>query len=96
VLIAAVTEASVDQALTTQAAMVPTQASSDAHLIELWLHGRPDSIRRAYAGDVAAFLAHVGKSLRQVTLGDVQTFVDSRAAWPPRREVGRSASSKAC
>jgi hypothetical protein len=38
--------------------------------VDLWLHGRSLSTQGAYAGDVRAFLAHVGKPpLRAVTHG---------------------------
>lgn len=51
------------------------QASSDAQLIRLWLHGKSRHTQRAYARDVAGLLLVVG-ALRQVTLGDLQDFVD--------------------
>jgi hypothetical protein len=53
----------------------PMQAESDAQLIGLWLHGRSVSTQSAYTGDVQSFLAHVGKPLRAVTLGDLQATV---------------------
>src|SRR5882672_4676451 len=53
------------------------QADSDAHLLALWLHGRPASTQDAYRRDVARFLAFTDKPLRSVTLGDVQAFADS-------------------
>ena len=53
---------------------IPTQATTDAHLMELWLHGRSPATRRAYAADASAFLAHAAKPLRSVTVGDVQAF----------------------
>lgn len=56
---------------------VPSQASSDQHLIELWLHGRAAGTRRAYATDIGNFLAFVVKPLPQVTLGDVQAYADT-------------------
>ena len=40
----------------------------------MWLDGRSPATQRAYSGDAQAFLTHVGKPLRQVTLGDVQGF----------------------
>ena len=53
---------------------LPEQASSDAHLIELWLHGRSAATVRTYDGDAREFLAFAGKPLRAVTVGDVQGF----------------------
>lgn len=58
---------------------VPVQAESDERLVEMWLHGKSPGTRRAYAADAAAFLAHVGKPLRAVTLGDVQGYMDGLA-----------------
>jgi integrase/recombinase XerD len=62
---------------TLPAAPAPPQASSDAHLIEIWLHGRPPHTQRAYAGDVARFCAAARKPLPSVTLADLQGFADS-------------------
>lgn len=61
----------------------PAQATTDAKLIALWLHGRPATTQRAYAREIAAFLAAVGKPLPVVTLGDVQAFADTRAHLAP-------------
>jgi len=47
--------------------------------VDLWLHGRSPGTQRAYAADVLAFRAHVGCTLPQVTLGDLQGFQDSLA-----------------
>ena len=58
------------------------QASSDEHLIELWIHGRSIHTERAYRRDVKSFRAFVGKGLRMVTLGDVQDFTDSLSGAP--------------
>lgn len=54
----------------------PQQADNDAHLVELWLHGRGENTQDAYRRDAARFLDFVDKSLRQVTLGDLQAFAD--------------------
>src|SRR3954470_3904319 len=50
----------------------PEQASSDDHLIELWLHGRSLHTQRAYRADVDRFRAGAGKPLARVTLADLQ------------------------
>ena len=60
-------------------AVIPTQASCDVELVSMWLHGRSVGTARAYAADVRAFLAHVDKPLRLVTVGDVQGFADKLA-----------------
>ena len=61
----------------------PCQARNDAQLIELWLHGRSIHTQRAYAGDISRFLGGAGKSLRVVTLADIQAFADSLGALAP-------------
>jgi integrase/recombinase XerD len=50
------------------------EASSDDHLIELWLHERSRHTQRAYRADVGRFRAGAGKPLRAVTLTDLQAF----------------------
>jgi integrase/recombinase XerD len=64
-------------------ALAPPQAGSDAALLRLWLHGKAARTRRAYQDDLAAFLRHAGKPLRQVTLADVVAFGDSLAHLAP-------------
>jgi integrase/recombinase XerD len=61
----------------------PVQASTDAQLVALWLHGRPATTQRAYAREVRTFLAAVGKPLAAVTLGDLQAFADGRGHLAP-------------
>jgi integrase/recombinase XerD len=60
--------------------MVPQQATSDAQLVALWLHGRSPTTIRAYQADAAAFFAYAGKPLRAVTVADVHGFADSLVA----------------
>src|SRR5947209_2756290 len=55
----------------------PEHASSDDHLIELWLHGRSPHTQRAYRADVVRFHAGARKSLSAVTLADLQDFANS-------------------
>lgn len=57
----------------------PGGALADAETIDLWLTGRPDSTRRAYAADVREFLGRVGKPLAELSPSDV-----IRAASGPR------------
>src|ERR687886_130930 len=74
--------------LGTSAAGVPTswrQASTDAHLVELWLHGRSPHTQRAYRADSDRFLTFVARPLSTVTLGDVQAFADSLTGKPSSR-----------
>src|SRR2546425_4465664 len=59
------------------------QASGDEQLLKLWLHGRSHNTQRAYGSDVSRFRSFVGKSLRAVTLADLQDFADSLSALAP-------------
>jgi Phage integrase, N-terminal SAM-like domain len=59
------------------------QACSDAHLIEIWLHGRSLHTQRAYRADIDRFRAGAGKPLPAVTLSDLQDFADSLDALAP-------------
>jgi len=52
--------------------VIPQQAESDQHLIELWLHGRSKHTERAYRSDSKRLLEAVAKPLSQITLGDLQ------------------------
>jgi integrase/recombinase XerD len=54
-----------------------TAADSDQRLIELWLYGRAKRTQRAYQADIAAFNRFVQKPLRQLTLGELQSYQDS-------------------
>ncbi len=49
----------------------------DADLIEAWLHGRNPRTQTAYRRDVSCFLAHVGKTLSEITLDDVQDYANA-------------------
>jgi len=64
---------------TSPAPVLVEQASTDAQMLALWLHGRSVGTTRAYGSDARAFLAHCGKSLKAVTVGDVQAFGSSLA-----------------
>lgn len=68
------------------------QASTDAQLVALWLHGRSPHTQRAYRSDVKRFLAFVDEPLRQVTLADVQGFADSLLGLAPASR-GRTLSA---
>ena len=62
--------------VTTTVLVIPQQADSDQHLIELWLHGRSRHTQRAYRADAERFLGSVEKPLHGVTLGDIQGFAE--------------------
>ena len=53
------------------------QAHHDLHLIELWLHGRPEHTRRAYRADIDRFRKFCSKPWPAVALADLQAFADS-------------------
>ena len=73
-------------------AAFPRQANYDNELIAMWLHGRPETTRRAYERHVRRFLALTCRPLARVTVGDVQDFADSMAHLAPRsRNQGLSA-----
>ncbi len=48
--------------------------------LQLWLHGRPPTTRRQYARIASGFLDGAAKPLREVTLRDLQLYVDRIAA----------------
>ena len=53
------------------------QASTDAQVVAMWLHGKGANTARAYAREAATFSAFVGGApLPAVTLGDVQAYAD--------------------
>ena len=60
------------------AEMIPAQASSDEQMIAIWINrsGSPRT-RRNYLTWAARFLAFSGKTLSQVTVGDLQAFGQS-------------------
>jgi integrase/recombinase XerD len=80
--------------LTSIAASPLRQSSTDAHLVELWLHGRPPHTQRAYRADVDRFLAFAASPLTTVALGDVQAFSDSLSALAPSSRARTLAAVK--
>lgn len=66
--------------------VIGNQASSDAQLIAMWLHGKSAHSQRAYGADVERFTNFTGKALQQVTLSDLQAFVDSLAEMSPNSQ----------
>lgn len=71
---------------------LPERAVPDVELVRLWLHGRSAETQAAYRGDVRAFLAHAGKPLRAVTLGDLQDYADTLAGLKPASQARKLAS----
>jgi integrase/recombinase XerD len=70
------------------------EASNDDQLIDLWLHGRAAKTQRAYATDIASFLAFVQKPLHRVTLNDLQAYQDSLANLATASQARRLSSVK--
>jgi integrase/recombinase XerD len=65
-------------------APAPTQADSDAHLISLWLAGRPPTTRDTYQRSLRRFRLFVGeRPLREVRLGDLHDYLESLADRAP-------------
>lgn len=65
--------------VTPTALVVPQQAESNQHLIDLWLHGRSRHTQRAYRADAERFLQAVEKPLHRITLGDLQQYAGQLA-----------------
>jgi len=62
-------------------ALATSQATSDADLINLWLHGKSLKTQRAYRADIARFQEYIGNvPLGLVTLRHLQEFADDLAA----------------
>lgn len=68
--------------------------ATDAQLIDLWLHGRPETTRSSYQIAVARFCAFVEKPLRAVTLLDLQRFMDSLTGLSPASRAARLSAVK--
>lgn len=60
--------------------VAPRQADNDAHLVELWLHGRSRHTQRAYRTDAERFLDAIQKPLHRITLGDLQQYAEQLVA----------------
>jgi integrase/recombinase XerD len=56
-----------------------TEVTADAHLIQLWLHGRSPHTQRAYQADIHEFLLFTRKPLRACEVADVIAYADALA-----------------
>src|ERR1035437_4348859 len=55
-------------------------SSRDAQLVHIWLSTKTSrETRRAYAGEIARFLAFAQKPIAQVTLADLQVYAEGLA-----------------
>lgn len=70
----------------------PAQADSDEHLVRLWL-ARSQSVntRRIYERQATRFLAHVGKPLAAVRIGDLQDYIAGLTGSPATGALAASA-----
>lgn len=66
--------------MTPTSLVAPRQADNDAHLVELWLHGRSRHTQRAYRADAERFLDAIQKPLHRITLGDLQQYAEQLVA----------------
>jgi integrase/recombinase XerD len=57
--------------------------SPDDKLIDLWLHGRPDTTIRAYRRDISRLRESCPSPLGEISLGELQAFADSLAGSAP-------------
>ncbi|CAO4149154.1 site-specific integrase [Methylorubrum aminovorans] len=58
---------------------VPAQADDDGHMLRLWLpRSSSPNTRRNYEREARRFLAHVGRPLGAVRMGDLQDYIASR------------------
>lgn len=55
---------------------VPTQAESDVQLIRLWIHNRSRHTIKGYLHDIKRFRKFITKSLKTITLQELQDFAD--------------------
>ena len=51
-----------------------SRVSSDQKLVDMWLHGRPDSTQKEYYYDIQRFLSFVHKPVSGVALEDLQEY----------------------
>lgn len=52
-------------------------ATSDEHLVKLWLLNRPEQTQKGYRRDAAKFLASIGKPLYTATVADVGAWIET-------------------
>lgn len=62
--------------VTDTAAIIPAD-TTDARLVEMWLHGRTENTGQQYRRIIARFFAQVAKPLQTVNLSDLQTWANT-------------------
>lgn len=73
---------------------LPDAATVDAKFIEMWLHRKAEKTITAYSADIARMYAHVGKSLRELTLEDIQDYINTLLSLKPSSQARMIASLK--
>src|SRR5262245_55734289 len=73
---------------------IASQASNDAQVVELWLHGRSRHTQRAYRANAGRLFAFIGKPLAHLSLGDLQAFRDSLTGLAPSSQAQALAAVK--
>jgi site-specific recombinase XerD len=63
------------------------QADNDDQVLAMWLYGRPQTTQRAYAYEVKALLAVVGKPIKSITLGDLQGYFSGLTTLAPASQA---------
>lgn len=66
----------------------------DGSLLFMWLDGRPETTRRAYARDVTSFLLYAGVPIQAVTLAHLQAYAHSIEHLAPASRARRLAALK--
>ena len=59
-----------------QSDLIPQQADNDEQLMGLWIYGRSRHTQRAYNRDISEFLCWIEKSIRNITLSDLQRYFE--------------------
>jgi integrase/recombinase XerD len=68
----------------------PPVPPGDARIVELWLHGRRPSTVKTYLKSLEDFRAGIGgKSLRMVTLADLQAYDNALTGLKPATRAKR-------
>jgi len=70
------------------------QADNDVQVIAMWLHDKARHTQKAYANDIKKFMDFIGKSLNAITIGDVQSFMDSIGDYSPASKARMAAGIK--
>jgi integrase/recombinase XerD len=73
---------------------LPANAEQDTAFIGLWLHRKAVKTIKAYASDIKRVYAHMGKSLKHLTLADIQDYISTLSSLKPTSQARMIASLK--